>query len=168
LLLLLQSLVAFTGETEIREVTVLSNRDGVMKLEVRLGGQEAALIELDGEYFAPVVKVVIFDDYQVFLGRKTWYRFEGMTSFHLEDEGGSTKFRQSGMDYYFPQPSGISQALFRIYEENEGRIPGVTSVQVDLNLKRVRETAEQPVPIPKVYSPMLQNDGGIQIVLKDG
>ncbi len=167
LLLLLQSLVAFTGGTEIGEVTVLSNRDGVMKLEVRLGGQESTLIELDGEYFAPVVKVVIFDDYRVFLGRKTWYRFEGMTSFYLENEGGTTKFRQSGTDYYFPQPSGISEALFRIYEENEGRIPGVKSVQVDLDLKRVRETEEQSALMPKVYSLMLQNDGGIQIVLKD-
>ena len=82
--LFLQSLVAFAGETEIARVTVLSRGDGAMKLEILPVGAPGETAEMLGDYFAPVVKVVIFDEALVFLGSRTWYRFVGVTSFRLE------------------------------------------------------------------------------------
>jgi hypothetical protein len=50
----------------------------------------------------------------------------------------------------------MSQRLWELYERHEKRLPGVRSVQVEMDLKRARELA--------TYSLRLQNDGGLQIV----
>ena len=154
--LFLRSLTAFTGETEIGRVRVLAARGGEMKLEIVAARGEPVIRPLAGSYFAPVVKVVIFDDLYVFFGAKTWYRFEGFTSFALQKTDAGQSFRQQDTDYYFPEPQGVSQRLWELFERNEGRIPGVRSVQVEMDLKKARELA--------TFSLRLQNDGGLQIV----
>ncbi len=154
--LFLRSLTAFTGETEIGRVRVLAARSGEMKLEIVAARGEPVIRPLAGSYFAPVVKVVIFDDLYVFFGAKTWYRFEGFTSFALQKTDAGQSFRQQDTDYYFPEPQGVSQRLWELFELYEGRIPGVRSVQVEMDLKKARELA--------TFSLRLQNDGGLQIV----
>jgi hypothetical protein len=156
LAMFLRSLAAFTGETEIGRVRVLSARDGEMKLELVAPPREPVILSMDGLYFAPIVKVVIFDDVFVFLGARTWYRFEGLTSFALQKGSSGQSFRQQNTDYRFPEPQGISERLWELYERNEDRIPGVKSVQVEMDLKRARELAS--------YSLRIQNDGGLEIV----
>jgi hypothetical protein len=154
--LFLRSLTGFTGETEIGRVRVLAARDGQMNLEIMPARGEPVIRPMTGSYFAPVVKVVIFDDLFVFLGAKSWYRFEGFTSFALQKGDTGKSFRQQDTDYYFPQAEGVSQRLWELYERNEKRLPGVRSVQVEMDLKKARELA--------AYSLRLQNDGGLQIV----
>jgi len=153
LAMFLRSLAAFTGETEIGRVRVLSARDDRMKLEIMATHGSPVILPMDGTYFAPVVKVVIFDDLWVFLGARTWYRFEGFSSY--SQRKGDPIPRQE-TSYSFPQPQGIPERLWQMYERNEGRIPGVKSVQVEMDLKRARELAS--------YSLRVQNDGGLQIV----
>jgi hypothetical protein len=153
LAMFLRSLAAFTGETEIGRVRVLSARDDRMKLEIMATHGSPVILPMDGTYFAPVVKVVIFDDLWVFLGARTWYRFEGFSSF--SQQKGDPIPRQE-TNYSFPQPQGIPERLWQMYERNEGRIPGVKSIQVEMDLKRARELAS--------YSLRIQNDGGLQIV----
>ncbi len=149
----LRSLVAFTGETEIGRVRVLSARNDRMKLEIMATHGSPVILPMEGSYFAPVVKVVIFDDLWVFLGARAWYRFEGFSSY--SQQKGDPIPRQE-TSYSFPQPQGIPERLWQMYESNEGRIPGVKSVQVEMDLKRARELAS--------YSLRIQNDGGLQIV----
>jgi hypothetical protein len=156
LVMFLRSLVAFTGETEIGRVRVLAARDDRMKLELAAPPREPVILSMDGRYFAPIVKVVIFDDLFVFLGAHSWYRFEGLTSFALQKGQSGQSFRQQNTDYHFPEPQGISERLWQLYERNEGRIHGVKSVQVEMDLKRARELAS--------YSLRIENDGGLQIV----
>jgi hypothetical protein len=153
--LLVRSLTAFTGETEIGRVRVLSSRAGRMNLEIMPSRGEPVIREMAGSYFAPVVKVVIFDDPYVFLGARTWYRFEGISSFALQTSGTSQSFRQQDSDFYFPEAEGISERLWELFERHEQSIPGVRSVQVEIDLKRAREL--------ETYSLRLQNDGGLQI-----
>jgi hypothetical protein len=155
-LLFLHSLNAFTGETEIGQVRVLEVGDKQMKVEILPVQGEGVITQLDGDYFAPVVKVIIFDDYVVFLGAKTWYRFEGVTSFEMQKTDSGMNLRQQDTDYYFPSPPGITAKLWDLYERYETRIPGVRTVQVEMDLKRVRELS--------VYSLRIQNDGGLQII----
>jgi hypothetical protein len=162
LMLFLQSLNAFTGETEIAQVRVLDARGGRMQLEIVPAQGESVITELSGSYFAPVVRVVIFDDYVVFLGAKSWYRFEGVTSFEMEKTDTGVEYRQQDTDYYFPSPSGITAKLWNFYERYETRIPGVRSVQVEMDLKRVQDTRR--VRELSVYSLRIQNDGGLQII----
>jgi hypothetical protein len=162
LLAFLQSLKAYTGETEIARVRVLDAQDRRMKLEVLPTGGESVIVWLDGQYFAPVVKAVIFEDYLVFMGAKTWYRFEGITSFDLEKSGSEFKIRQQDTDYYFPAPSGISSRLWDLYERYDTRIPGVRTVQIEMDLKRVGDKPRGREL--SVYSLRIQNDGGLQIV----
>jgi hypothetical protein len=159
--LFLQSLVAFGGETEIAVITVAPQRDGRLTLEIAPASGAAETAELAGDYFAPIVKVVVFDDALVFLGSRTWYRFVGVTSFRLEREGESLRFRQAD-DHYLQRPTGITEALYAVFERCEDRIPGVKTVQVEMDLKRV-DPAEAG-PAPGAYSVRVQNDGGVQIV----
>jgi hypothetical protein len=149
--LFLQSLRAFTGETEIAVVRIIGLEPGRMKLELQPAGGMPVLLNMEGAYFAPIVKTVIFDDLYVFLGVKSWYRFEGMTSF---DE----KLRQGNTDYRFPQPVGITESLWRFFEANETRIPGVKTAQIEMDMKRAREFA--------AYGIRIQNDGGVEIVAR--
>jgi hypothetical protein len=154
--LFLRSLTAFTGETEIGRVRALSAREGRMTLELVVPGGEPVILEQAGSYFAPVVKVVIFDDLYVFLGAKSWFRFEGLTSFAPQKTDQGQSFRQQDTDYRFPEPPGMPQRLWELFERFESRIPGVRSVQVEMDLKKARELA--------TYSLRLQDDGGLQIV----
>jgi hypothetical protein len=162
LMLFLQSLNAFTGETEIAQVRVLDVQEERMQLEIAPVRGERVITWLKGSYFAPVVRVVIFDDYVVFLGAKTWYRFEGITSFEMERTDTGIEVRQLDRGYYFPSPSGLSTKLWDFYERFESRIPGVRSVQVEMDLKRVQDKPRGREL--SVYSLRIQNDGGLQIV----
>ena len=166
LALFLKSITAFTGETEIARVRVLSADDEEMTLELIPTDQEPVIIELDGEYFSPVVKVVIFKDFWVFLGSRTWYRFEGMISFRIEKEEEGFRLRQGERAYYLARPRGISERIYRFFEENESRIPGVKSVQIEIDSKRVQETGglERPEEDLESFSVRVQDDGGVQIV----
>jgi hypothetical protein len=152
----LQSLTAFTGETEIGQVRILDVREGEMKIEVIPEDGLSRIRWMAGSYFAPVVRVVIFEDFFVFLGAKTWYRFDGITSFESESTEEGRSFRQQDTDLTFPSAPGISEKLWDLYERYEARIPGVRTVQVEMDLKRARELS--------VYSLRIQNDGGLQIL----
>jgi len=146
--LFLQSLHAFTGETEIATIRVISVDPAAMRLELAARGQPPALLSMKGTYFAPIVRVVIFDDLLVFLGARTWYRFEGLTSF-------DDALRQQDTDYRFPQPPGISQALWKWFEQNDRRIPGVRTAQTEFTGKRARDLT--------AYTVDVQNDGGVEV-----
>jgi hypothetical protein len=153
----LQAWAAFTGETEIARVTVLSTNGGSQHLELEPADDSPPVIlTLQGDYFAPIVETVIFDDWYVFLGRRSLYRFVGISGFVREQDETGYRFRQTGDDHYFPEPSGITGSLYRWFEVNEHRIPGVKSVQVEVDLKRAR-TLHQ-------YSIRVQRDGGVHIV----
>ena len=160
LMLFLQSLNAFSGETGIARIRVLDVQERGMKLEILPAKGESAIAWLKGSYFAPVVRVVIFDDYVVFLGAKTWYRFEGVTSFEVNRTAAGMEVRQQDGGYYFPSPTGIAAKLWDLYERYDSRIPGGKTVQMEMDLKRVRDKPREL----SVYSLRIQNDGGLQIV----
>jgi len=153
LLLFLESIHAFTGETEIATVRVLSAEPTSLRLQLVPRGDEPVLLTMKGTSFSPIVRVVIFSDVLVFLGARTWYRFEGMTSF-------DDSLRQQDTDFRFARPPGISERLWKLFETNESRIPGVKTAQTELVVKRARELA--------TYGIMVENDGGGQIVPKQG
>jgi hypothetical protein len=158
--LFLQGIRAFTGQTTIAAVRIVSAGNGSMRLELFPRDGEPVFLTMDGEYFAPIVKVVIFDDLLVFLGAKTWYRFEGMTSFGLVKDDSGYRFRQGSTDFYFHHPQGISEELWKLFEANEKRIPGVRTAQVEMDLKR----PEAPVREFATYNIIVRNDGGVEIV----
>ena len=164
-MLFIRSIVSFTGETEIARVRVLKTTGSSMKLEIIRPDKDGSdLVDLKGEYFAPIVKLIIFDDLLVFLGTSTWYRFVGLTSFRLAKDGDNFKLKQEDTDYYFPHASGISESLFGLFEKYEAHIPGIKSVQIDMSLKRPNTIIGEEKKDLDVFSVRIQNDGGIQIV----
>ncbi len=156
---------AFTGEEEIAVIRVLDVSDEKMILDVMVkrsserDGYEERVITLKGNYFAPIVKEIIFDDYFVFLGFKTWYRFVGITAFRFIEENGRRVLKQTDVGFYFKNPIGISESLYELFERHEDAIPGVKSVQIDITAKRARRL--------RSYSVRIQNDGGMDIVNSD-
>jgi len=149
--LFLQSVRAFTGETEIATVRVISADPSSMRLELVPRGEPSALLTMKGTYFAPIVRVIIFDDLLVFLGAKTWYRFEGLTSF-------DDALRQQDTDFRFPQSAGISETLWTWFERNDSRIPGVKTAQTEFTGKRAKEFV--------TYTIRVRNDGGVEVAQK--
>jgi hypothetical protein len=150
--LFFQSVRAFTGETEIATVKALAVADGKMRLEVQPEGRPSTMVDLDGDQFAPVVKMVIFDDLWVFLGAKSWYRFVGLVSFTTRD--GMPV--QSATAWRLNRPIGISEELWEWFEASEERIPGVKTVQSEIVLKKARSLG--------TWSVLVQNDGGVEVV----
>jgi hypothetical protein len=151
--LFLQSIHAFTSETEIASVRAISVDSDSMRLEVTARGNEPVVMTMKGTQFSPVVKVVIFSDLLVFLGAHTWYRFEGMTSF-------DDNVQQQGKVFRFARTNGISERLWELFEKHETQIPGVKTAQTELILKKVREFAS--------YNIMVRNDGGVEIIQQPG
>jgi hypothetical protein len=149
--LFLQGVHAYTGETEIASLRVIRVDSASMRLELVPRGGQPVLLSMKGSSFSPIVKVVIFNDLLVFLGARTWYRFEGVTSF---DEN----LRQQDTDFRFTRPIGISERLWKLFEEYESKIPGVKTAQTDLIVKKAKEFAS--------YGVMVQNDGGVEVVQK--
>jgi hypothetical protein len=151
--LFFQSVRAFTGETEIATVRAMTVADAKMRLEVQPEGRPPEMVDLDGAQFAPVVKVVIFDDLWVFLGARTWYRFVGLVSFTTGRDGLPV---QSTTGWTLDRPTGISESLWTWFEANEERIPGVKTAQTELVLKKARSLG--------TWSIRVQNDGGVEVV----
>jgi hypothetical protein len=155
-LLFFQAITAYTGETEIAKLKVLSLKENQMKLELSMpGNPRSELVNLEGEYFAPVAKIVIFDDFLVFFGARTYYRFLGLSSFKTAKTG---EIPVQAAIYNFSRPSGLSETVFSFFEQNEKSIPGVKSVQMDMNLKKAKEL--------DTYRVMLQNDGGVEVIVE--
>jgi hypothetical protein len=154
-MLFFQAITAFTGETEIARLKVLSLKDEGMKVELSLpGNPKSELVDLQGEYFAPVAKIVVFDDYLVFFGARTYYRFLGLSSFKAAKTG---EIPVQATIYNLARPSGLSETVYSFFEQNEKSIPGVKTVQMDMNVKRAREL--------ETYRVMVQNDGGVEVVV---
>jgi hypothetical protein len=151
--LFLRSITAFTGETEIATVRTISVDSASMRLELVSRGAEPVLLTMKGTSFSPIVNVVIFSDLLVFLGARTWYRFDGMTSF-------DQTLRQQDTDYRFERPAGISERLWKIFEEYDTRIPGVKTAQIELIVKKAKEFA--------TWAILVRNDGGVEVVQKSG
>ncbi|MBN1698473.1 MAG: hypothetical protein JW881_13240 [Spirochaetales bacterium] len=154
ILLFIQSITAFTGEVEIARIHVLAVNTDIMKMEVIPNGHDPVFLEMEGSSFAPVVKVIIFDDLLVFLGAKTWYRFIGMSSYRKVKSGEIAV--QAGI-HEFDRPDGISERLYSLFEAYEEVVPGLKSVQTDVIQKKAKESG--------LYSVRVQNDGGVEVIL---
>jgi len=150
--MLVYSLDTLTDEEQICLVEITDVSKGKIDLEWSLPGHLPKSLTIQGRLLSPVVEVVIFDDLYLFLGAKTRYRFLGFTAF-IKKRG---KYIQTDPGFYFNQPEGISGKLFRWYQEYEEWIPGIKSVQVDMDLKKVKKQ--------HLYSLSIQADGGIQIL----
>ena len=155
--LFLQSVRAFTSGETIAAVRVISADNGSMRLELIPRDAEPAFLTMEGEYFAPIVKVVIFDPLLAFLGVKTRYRFEGMTSFKLVKDDAGDRLRQGSTDFYFHHAPGITEDLWRLFEANERRIPGVKTSQIEMDLKRPEAQFE-------IYDIVVRNSGGVEVI----
>jgi hypothetical protein len=152
LLLFIQSVTAFTGETEIARIKVLSARDSSMTLDLEpMNKSKQMVLTMEGEIFAPVVRVIIFDDFFVFLGAKTWYRFVGMSSYAKGTNGIAVQKDIVA----FPYPNGISEALYGFFEQHESSIPFVKTVQTEVIQKQAKDLS--------AYSIRVQNDGGVEV-----
>lgn len=151
---LIGSVRALTGESELATVRALSV-DEQMTLEVQVPNQSPELMEVPGTHFAPVVKVVIFDDVLVVLGARSWFRFEGILGFTIRAEDGSFDPRQVGDMRPVDASGGLANWLWEVAEQNEW-FWGIKSAQIELDLKRARSL--------QTYQLLLQNDGGLQIV----
>jgi hypothetical protein len=150
---LLTSVRALTGEQELAMVRALAVRDEMI-LEVKLPDEAPQLLALPGTHFAPVVKVVIFDDTLVVLGASTWWRLEGIVGFATSQDATGFDLRTTGPMQSLTSQGGIAQWLWDLIESNPG-LWGVKSAQIEVDLKRAR-------PLQS-YRLLLQNDGGLQI-----
>lgn len=153
-ILFIQALVAFTGETEIAKVKVIYIKEEHIKYELIPSQGESMLIEMAGVNFAPEVRLIIFDDFLVFFGAKSWYRFQAML--HpvpaKSSESGTYLSR-----YPLKTAQGLPELIYNFVVYNEVLFPGIKAKQLQI-------TYPEPVRELTTYSIRVQNDGGVQIV----
>jgi hypothetical protein len=119
---------------------------------------------MEGDHFAPKVKVVVFGDPYVFLGAKTWYRFEGLTSFARVKQTDGNRIREGGTNFTFPRPTGISEILWNYFERIGRSIPGVKTVRAEMDPRRSDGEAREF----EAYSVRVRDDGVVLILPLSG
>ncbi|MBN2736966.1 MAG: hypothetical protein JXR70_08305 [Spirochaetales bacterium] len=153
-IMFIQSLRAFTGETEIAKIRVLNMENSSMVLDIDFPDSEDKRFVMKGNYFTPHVKVVILDDFYVFFGAKTLYRFVGMETY-IDDE--ESEMQRQVEIVPFETPMGISREIYRFFMDNESWLPGIKAVQV--------EGPRKKAVLLQSYSLRVQYDGGVEITL---
>ena len=156
IVLFFQTLTSFTGETEIAKLHVLKVKENEINMELVLPDNRYKMLKIKGEYFAPVVKVIIFEDFLVFFGAKTWYRFTGIMTFPKENESEILMPMES---FNLEKEYGISRNIYQFIEEYEEFIPGIKSVQREVVQKKAKKLTS--------YSIRVQNDGGVIVEITE-
>jgi hypothetical protein len=151
--LFLQAVTAFTGETEIARVKVESIKDDIIRYDFMPVGEEPEVVVAKGVNFAPEVKLIIFDDFLVFFGAKTWYRFDALLHY---DPSKSTATQTVFNRYPLKRVQGISEALYNFVIQNQDVIPGIKTVQGQI-------TYAVPIAAGQTYVITVQNDGGVEV-----
>jgi hypothetical protein len=151
--LFLQALVAYTGETEIARIKVLSVEKNVMKFELTDAKGTNTELEMPGTLLGVEVKEVIFSDFFVFFGAKTAYRLVGLKSAEIKK---GSELTQELRAYEFARPSGISETLYQFVSANQNIIPGIKAVQIQITYVEVKPSAN--------YSVRVQHDSGTEIM----
>jgi hypothetical protein len=152
-LLFLQAVTAFTGETEIARVKVDTIKNNIIKYELTPAVGEPEVVVTEGVNFAPQVELIIFDDFFVFLGAKTWYRFQAMLSYN---PAASSSTQVTFNRHPLTRPQGLSEDIFAFVMQNRELIPGIKTIQGQITYPlRVREG--------RTYVITVQNDGGVEI-----
>ncbi len=152
-LLFLQAIVAFTGETEIARVKVDAIQNNIIKYELTPAVGEPEVVVTEGVNFAPQVELVIFDDFFVFLGAKTWYRFQAMLSYN---PAASSSTQVTFNRHPLKRSQGLSEDIFAFVMQNRDMIPGIKTIQGQI-------TYPLRVRVGGAYVITVQNDGGVEI-----
>ncbi|MBN1524619.1 MAG: hypothetical protein JW904_09055 [Spirochaetales bacterium] len=152
-ILFLQAITAFTGETEIGQIKVLSSQNSKISCEFTNARKEITRLEMEGTYIGAEIKTIVFNDFYVFLGQKTWYRFTGLKTAVVP--AGSEMTREKDI-HEFAHPEGISEALYRFVSANIQYIPGIKTNMIQISYVQARPLT--------TYSIRIQNDSGAEIV----
>ncbi|MEJ2665025.1 MAG: hypothetical protein P8107_13455 [Spirochaetia bacterium] len=151
--LFLQAVVAFTGETEIARVKVDTIRNNIIKYELMPAVGEPETVVTEGVNFAPQVELIIFNDFFVFLGAKTWYRFDAMLSYNpAKSSATEVSFNRHPLS----RPQGLSEDIFAFFMQHRDAIPGIKTIQGQI-------TYPLKVTQGRTYSITVQNDGGVEV-----
>lgn len=151
--LFLQAITAFTGETEIARIKVLSARDNIIKFDFTDANGNTTNLEMPGTLLGAEVKELIFDDFFVFFGAKTAYRFIGLKSGGFYPDSEMTRELRG---YELPKPQGISESLYQFVASNIGAIPGIKTAQIQITYLKVKPGV--------TYSIRVQHDSGVEIM----
>jgi hypothetical protein len=110
-------------------------------------------LEMPGTMLGAEVKEIIFDDFFVFFGARTAYRFVGLKSSGVKQ---GSEMTQELRAYELAKPTGISEMLYQFFSANQGIIPGIKAVQVQITYVAVKPLA--------TYSIRVQHDSGVEIM----
>ena len=150
--LFFQAVVAFTGQTEIGKLKVRSVDDGVIKFDFVDHNGESTPLAMPGTLLGAEVKEIIFDDFFVFFGARTAYRFVGLKSAGVREGSEMTEELRA---YEFPKPAGLQETVYQFVQDNQAWIPGVKTAQIQVTYMVVKPGA--------TYSIMIQHDSGVEI-----
>ena len=145
-------MVAYTGETEIGKIRVREAEEGVISFEFIDHAGKTTPLTMPGTILGAEVKEIIFNDFFVFFGAKTAYRFVGLKSAGLKPGSEMTEELRA---YEFPKPHGIQESVYQFIQTNHEWIPGIKAVQVQVTYIQVKPDT--------TYSVMIQHDSGVEM-----
>ncbi len=108
---------------------------------------------LQGPAFAPLVDVLILDDYYVFTGRRYSWRFAGMKAYSGAAADG--QYAPAGPPVLVKEEPGIAFNLSRLLQAREDSLPGIT-------IQR-SETVVRRYLLLKTYSLILEPGGKLRV-----
>jgi hypothetical protein len=152
-LLFFQAVTAFTGETEVARLHVTSADGNNMGFYLVTGSGMVKQLQMPGTLLGVEMKEIIFDDFFVFFGVKTAYRFLGIKSATVRP---GSEMTQELRIYELPRPIGLSEAVYHFVEDHPGLIPGIKTAQMQITYVKVKPDS--------VYSIRVQHDSGTEIM----
>lgn len=142
---------AFTGKTPILEVMVKNVKEEqgqIIYLQVKdIKKKTEKIFSVRGDKWGISANVVLFENWVIFLGGKTFYRLNHVVGM------GEERIDKQALD------EG-SQKLWQEFEKSEAKLPGVRAVYEDMCLKQPMEG--------RLYTIYVENDGALVPELQEG
>lgn len=151
--LFLQSITAFTGETEIARLKVTSAENNLLKFDFLDQQGTVTSLEMPGSYLGVEVKELIFHDLFVFLGARTAYRLVGIKS---AGKVAGSELTQELRAFELPRPQGIGEDIYQFVTNHLEFFPFIKTAQVQITYIQARSGT--------TYSVRIQHDSGVEIM----
>jgi len=152
-LLFLQTITAFTGETEIARLKITSCKDNLIKFDFIDQQGVVTSLEMPGCYLGVEVKELIFHDLFVFLGAKTAYRLVGIKS---AGKVSGSELTQELRGFELPRPQGIAEGIYQFITNHLEYFPFIKTAQIQITYIQALSGA--------TYSVRIQHDSGVEIM----
>ena len=155
ILLTIGVLAPMNEDSELATVRVLSSRESKLRLEINRPERSPEIAVLDGDHFAPIVTLVVFDQLYPFFGAWKWYRLEGFVTQQLLRNNLIEHEKQTV--YRFSDPVAMPIEVWRAFRDASLVGIGITTFEAGIDFVRAREM--------RSFVILLDRSGAVHVIM---